>query len=76
MVDIRFDTVGKIKKGDYQGWYVKVVDDSHKSGGYFIYLIQDIDNKNSEGYDEWLETLEIVRGYFIESNWEIEWDIK
>ena len=70
--EIKFNTFGKILEGDNAGWSVKIIDDREKTGGFFIYQFQT--NNPSIGYDDWLETLENVRGYIKEANWIIEWD--
>ena len=72
--DIKINVVGKIIQGDQKGWYVLVENDKNNTGGYYIYQapIEDILN-SKEGFDDWLETFEDVKGYFEESNWQITW---
>ncbi len=76
MQKIKFDIYGQIQRGENVGWYVKFVDDTKETGGFYILLDSDIYDPNAEGYDSWLETFEDVNGYCDESNWVINWDIK
>ena len=72
--EIKTNTVGQIVEGDQQGWYVLVEYDKDDTGGYYIYQAPQEDVLNSkEGFDDWLETFEDVKGYFEESNWLILW---
>ena len=70
-MEIKINTLGKIIEGDNLGWYVKVIDDTNDTGGYFIYEFEDLDE--SIGFDTWLENINKVNGYFYESEWKIEW---
>ena len=71
---VKLDTIGKILEGDQVGWYVKVEYDT-ASGGYYIYQFKNKVEQNGlgEAYDDWLESLEDVQGYFEESDWNIDW---
>lgn len=71
MMDIRFDTIGKIVEGKNKGWYIKLVDDSEKSGGVFI--IEFPNPQSGEGFNSWLERKSDIEGYFSECNWKIDW---
>jgi predicted transcriptional regulator len=74
MNDIKLDTVGKIVKGDQQGWYILIEHDPDDTGGYYIFQAPNEKVKESkEGYDDWLEKFEDITAYFTESSWIIEW---
>lgn len=74
MKKIKFNTIGKIIKGDQEGWFVLVEHDTKDTGGYYVYQAPIPEIKESTvGYDDWLESLEDVQGYFEESDWDIEW---
>lgn len=70
-MEVKYDVFGKITEGDHSGWYVKFIDDSENTGGFYIYKIKDLNG--DEGFDTWLETENDVKGYIYESEWKIEW---
>lgn len=72
MDNIRMNTYGLIKKGEDEGWYIYIKEDLKKTGGYYIFFKKSLD-KDSEVYDEWLEDINCVKDYFLESNWEVKW---
>ena len=73
--NIEIDKLGKIKQGSYANWFVKVVDDTNgTTGGYYINIIKGVD-LGMEAYDDWVENLESLEGYFEEVNWEVDWEI-
>lgn len=71
MIEIKFNTLGKIIEGDNQGWFVRIINDEDKTGGYYIHQFKDMDG--NIGFDDWLETENDVKGYIYESNWKIKW---
>ena len=73
MQGVKVNAVGKIIRGEQEGWYVKVLDDRDESGGFFICECSNKRFEGSEGFDTWLESPEDVVGYFEESSWQIEW---
>ncbi|TAI48487.1 hypothetical protein [Flagellimonas allohymeniacidonis] len=70
-MEIKYDVLGKIIEGKKTGWYVRFIDDSENTGGFYIYKFEDPDS--DEGFDTWLETENDVKGYIYESEWKIEW---
>ena len=70
-MNILIGQVGKIVKGEEYGNYVKVVDDSAKSGGFLILTSQVSDM--SSGHDNWVADLAALNSFFEESGWVIEW---
>lgn len=81
MNTIKFNTLGKIIKGDNKGWYV-FVDPVHdeknnQPTGHYILLIGSrndfVHSDNSEAYDYWMESLENLQDQMNYFNWEIEW---
>jgi hypothetical protein len=64
---------GKIIAGDQAGWFVLVQDDQANTGGFLILTSPDVSFKAAQGFDNWVEKIEDLRGYFENEKWEIEW---
>lgn len=65
------DVVGKVISGRDAGLYVKVIFDSGDTGGYYVLTSNEYDF--SVGFDDWVESKEILIKYFAESDWVIDW---
>lgn len=65
------DVVGKVISGHDAGLYVKVIFDSGDTGGYYVLTSNEYDF--SVGFDDWVESKEILIKYFAESDWVIDW---
>lgn len=65
------DVVGKVISGHDAGLYVKVIFDSGDTGGYYVLTSNEDDF--SVGFDDWVESKEILIKYFAESDWVIDW---
>lgn len=70
-MQIRIGEIGRILAGEESGHYVKVLDDTENSGGYLILTAPAADML--QGYDNWVESKDILARYFEESGWVIEW---
>lgn len=68
---IEVNRMGRIVTGDDAGCWVKVEDDRENTGGYLIH--QGMDSTFTRGSDSWVESREVLEGYFKESGWKIEW---
>ncbi len=70
---IKIGQVGTIISGDEAGFEVIIIDDSENTGGYLICTLRSFKQKSSESYDGWVEDYESLVGYFLESNWVVDW---
>jgi hypothetical protein len=73
MTNIVLDKIGKVLKGDDKGCFIKIVKDTERTKGYYIFICK---NKSftDEVFDYWLEKYDDIPQFFIESKWEIEWE--
>jgi len=70
-MEIKIGIVGKIVAGDEAGSFVKVLDDTDKTGGFLILTSSTPEMK--DGFDSWVENESSLKQYFVESNWVIRW---
>ncbi|OCG00865.1 hypothetical protein [Gilliamella sp. wkB112] len=70
-MNIQINRLGKILQGDEKGYYIKIIDDLDNTGSFLILTSPDIDMK--KGFDNWVKDKRSLEGYFMESNWLIEW---
>jgi hypothetical protein len=70
---IEIDRLGLIEAGDDAGKQVKILDDAEVTGGYLICTGVDLGNPAAEGFDDWVESMDALEGYFRESKWVIKW---
>ncbi len=49
---IKFNVIGLAQSGDMKNFYVKVVDDTSETGGYYILFSADFSDPSAKGYDE------------------------
>jgi hypothetical protein len=67
---------GKILDGEYANWFLMIDDDTKGStGGFYIYTVKDPDDKNSEGYDNWVENYENLSRYVDNINFQVDWNL-
>lgn len=70
-MEIRVGEVGRIVGGKDAGHYVQVLDDKANSGGFLIFIAPTPDMHG--GFDSWVEGHEVLRQFFEESEWRVEW---
>jgi hypothetical protein len=70
-MEIRVGEVGKIVAGKDVGHYVQVIDDKANSGGFLVLTAPTPDMHR--GFDSWVENDEVLRRFFEESAWRVEW---
>jgi hypothetical protein len=68
---IPINRVGKILAGDNVGGYVKILDDSERTGGFLVLTSSRKDFHT--GGDDWVEDYGALEKYISESGWLIEW---
>jgi len=70
MDSIKIETKGLILSGEFKNWHI-FVEDLNKGEGAYLILLTSPDN--SKGYDDWVENIQSLEGYFKEANWNILW---
>ncbi len=70
-MEIKIGVVGEIVAGDEIRSFIKVVDDTEKTGGFLILTSSTPEMK--DGFDNWVENEKSLSKYFIESGWIIRW---
>ena len=70
-MEIKVGEVGKIVAGQESGRYVKVIDDRANTGGFLILTAAASDMR--DGFDSWVEDGEMLRRFFEEAGWIVEW---
>ncbi|GAA1169278.1 hypothetical protein GCM10009654_28140 [Streptomyces hebeiensis] len=69
---IEFGRVGKILAGDDVGKYVKVQELPDDPPSFLVLMAHDQGFLRGCG-DYWVEDYESLKGFFSESQWEVEW---
>ncbi|MEV5472913.1 hypothetical protein AB0L66_11215 [Streptomyces sp. NPDC052207] len=72
MTSIELERYGRILSGFYEGYFVKLHDDSDVTGGYYIYLVDDL-SAPTDGGDYWVEDWAALEEFVESSQWEIDW---
>jgi hypothetical protein len=72
MGNVELEKQGRILSGFYEGYFVKIHDDSDVTGGYYIYLVDDLAAPTGGG-DYWVENLTELNSFVESSRWVIEW---
>ncbi len=73
MTKIELERYGHILSGFYEGYFVKIHDDSDIAGGYQILLVNDLSNP-TDGGDYWVEGVVALESFVESSRWTIEWN--
>ncbi|MFD7339631.1 hypothetical protein ACFV98_27010 [Streptomyces violascens] len=72
MEKFELEKQGRILSGFYEGYFVKLHNDSDVTGGYYIFLVNDL-VAPTDGGDYWVEDLAELESFVESSHWEIEW---
>jgi hypothetical protein len=72
MTKVELERNGRILSGFYEGYFVKLHDDSEVTGGYYIYLVNDLSTP-TDGGDYWVADRAELESFVESSEWEIEW---
>lgn len=70
-MEIKIGIVGEIVAGEETGSFIKVVDETKKSGGFLILTSSSFDM--TDGFDNWVENEKSLGQCFTESGWVIRW---
>ncbi|WP_330459182.1 hypothetical protein OIB37_21225 [Streptomyces sp. NBC_00820] len=70
MTRLRLGRPGRIVSGFYEGYVVRIHDDTAVTGGYLILLVDD-PAAPTDGGDYWVENLAELESFA--QSWEIEW---
>lgn len=73
---IQIGKIGKIVKGESEGWYILVQDDTEGTGGYYVLTSKYPDLKGGlgEGFDDWVGSKDALLPLFERCGWEVEWE--
>mgnify|MGYP000233079536 FL=1 len=72
MTTIEINKTGKIIKGDYFGWSVRILNDKDYTGGFLVLLISPFNPQDS--YDHWVSDARELNAWFAAQGWEIDWN--
>ncbi|MFH9570348.1 hypothetical protein [Streptomyces sp. NPDC017230] len=72
MPHIELEKQGRILAGFYEGYFVRLHDDSDVTGGYYVFIVDDL-TAPTDGGDYWVENREELEAFVESSQWEIEW---
>jgi hypothetical protein len=66
--------LGRIRRGEYAGWFVRVDDDSESTGGFLALISPDQEFAGPLGYDNWAEDEAALERYFRKLDGDVEWE--
>ncbi|MFJ1645775.1 hypothetical protein [Streptomyces sp. NPDC088258] len=69
---IEIGKIGRISSGDDSGKFVKIQELHDDPPSFLILMAYDSEFKNGCG-DYWVEDYDSLKGFFTESQWEIQW---
>ncbi len=65
--------VGRIQRGEYAGWFVRVDDDSDNTGGLLVLLSPNPQFAGPVGFDDWCEDEAALERYFRKLDGDVDW---
>ncbi|MEV4500175.1 hypothetical protein AB0J84_31330 [Micromonospora arborensis] len=72
MSEIPLDRYGRIVAGENEGYLVHVHFDAEVTGGYYVYLVDDLESP-SDGGDYWAKDREELTNLVRLMEWRVEW---
>ena len=72
MIDLQLEKNGRITAGQYEGYYVRFHDDSEVTGGFYIFLLNDLESP-TDGGDYWVANVVELESFAESAKWEIRW---
>ena len=75
---ITIEVIGTIMNSQHTSHHIRVADDAENTGGFIIYeWWQGSDGPNSnQSFDSWVENKDSLAKFFLESDWDIQWQTK
>lgn len=70
MNNIKIEIKGRVLDGEFKDWNI-FIQDLNKSDGAYLILLTSPDG--TKGYDDWVENLQALQGYFQEAQLNIKW---
>ena len=72
MSKIELERYGQVTAGENEGFFIRVHFDEKNTGGYYVFLMNDIENP-SDGGDHWVKDMDELSNLFRVSEWQVEW---
>lgn len=69
MNDLKIGKKGLILNGEFKDWQIFIQDLDNGEGAYLILLT----SPDGQGYDDWVENMQSLKGYFEKAKWDILW---
>jgi hypothetical protein len=72
MSKIELERYGRVIAGENEGFFIRVHYDDKSTRGYYVYLVDNIENP-TDGGDYWAKDLEELDSLFQVSEWQVDW---
>ncbi|GGN98179.1 hypothetical protein GCM10010112_91020 [Actinoplanes lobatus] len=72
MKSFELERHGRILEGFYEGYFVKLHDDSENTGGFYILIVDDLVSP-TDGGDYWVKDMAELELFVDSSRWKVKW---